>query len=80
MKQSKRPKMSKTEKKMVLNNQTTHLKKQLHTKRGEINSSRPEYTKNKAKINQLEIKEANSSRAIVSEIQRFKTFLDNVSS
>jgi len=66
--------------KMVLNNQTTHLKKQLHTKRGEINSSRPEYTKNKAKINQLEIKEANSSRAIVSEIQRFKTFLDNVSS
>jgi len=65
--------------KMVLNNQTIHLKKQLNTKRGEINSSRPEYTKNKAKVNQLEIKEANSSRAMISEIQRFKTFLDNVS-
>jgi len=65
--------------KMVLNNQTIHLKKQLNTKRGEINSSRPEYTKNKAKVNQLEIKEANSSRGMISEIQRFKTFLDNVS-
>ncbi len=66
--------------KMVLDNQTTNIAKQLHTKRGEIKTSRPEYTKNQVKINDLEIKEANSARAIISDLQRFKRFLDNVSS
>jgi len=66
--------------KMVLDNQTTNIAKQLHTKRGEIKTSCPEYTKNQVKINELEIKEANSARAIISDLQRFKRFLDNVSS